>query len=268
MKKRLEMLIAVSLLFMFLSSKAMSSQLQIPTAKSPYIASSALTQSNSASYGPEKVFDYNDSTAWCENAEGVGVGEWVAIYLGEGEKIGRFNGLDVVIYTGYRKDKSIYGKNGKPTKMKIELFNGRNAVASLVSGPSDIYKLLKTSANYKGGVWIKITILNAISGSKYKDTCISEIKTNFKNANPFKAREAARKACNSYSVKQYKLCPNKNELNINILSSTSFEFMDDGTEMGENFVRYSYNDNKWKKSGESFWFSDPNALYKEGDGIE
>ncbi|HPW19044.1 MAG TPA: hypothetical protein PLP83_11805 [Candidatus Aminicenantes bacterium] len=144
---------------------------------------------NRFNYEPKNLFDNDLNTAWVEGAAGGGVGEWVEVQLEEGVYIEA-----VGIINGYTKNEAIYKANNRIRKIKLDVecsvpwpgtretkksvdldlaekqFNelNRNIQAPFISWLEDFGMGRAISK-------IRLTILEVAKGTKYDDTCISEL---------------------------------------------------------------------------------------------
>ena len=119
-------------------------------------------------YGPDNVIDGSLQTAWCEGVDGDGIGEYLMFSF---DKMYRISGM--YIYAGYHKigDSDHYTRNGRPTMLRIS-GGGRSEVISL---PDRKERFTVSFEKPFETDMIKIEILDAVSGSKYDDTLITEI---------------------------------------------------------------------------------------------
>lgn len=197
--------------------------------KNRFGCSSFLKPSKVSSYGPENICDLDQTTAWVEGLKGDGVGEWVAIYLGEIEDLKDISELEITIYPGYQKNNDTFENNSVPTRLKFEL-NLVDQVASseIMFEPKDKYELrgarkitLKTTSTQpkQGSVWLKITILKVQKGKKWDDTAISEIVCNFKNANPFNIHSIINQFQNALNNRKESQIKLMSKLNVNKIYS-------------------------------------------------
>lgn len=154
-----------------------------PTLKKA-ISSSYLQSSGGITYLAKNLMDNNLKTAWCEGVNGVGNGQWVKLFWKQKKAISA-----IEIFEGYQKSMNLYGKNGRPLKLKFEFSNGKTIIVDMEN--ERVYQNSKWSkvpyfwANYSSVVlldkkiktsYVKITVLKAKAGTKYADTCISEVK--------------------------------------------------------------------------------------------
>jgi len=131
-------------------------------------ASSTLKASSNNSYEPRFVTDWKRETAWVEGKDDDGIGEWIKL-----EKDNPIKVSGIEINNGYLKSESIYKANNRVKTIKIEFSNGESITKGLKDefGANNLIefdKPIETS-------YIKLTILDVYKGSKYNDTCISEI---------------------------------------------------------------------------------------------
>ena len=115
---------------------------------------------------PENMIDGDLSTGWCEDAGGDGIGETVYLYFDKQYKV---TGMD--IYPGYHKSQDLFEKNGVPVKIKI---TGDHAETFTLNDEMKSQKL--TFSEPMLTEKLTIEILKVRSGSKYKDTLITDIK--------------------------------------------------------------------------------------------
>ena len=211
----------IFLILIISSSFIKAQEIIVPVSeKNRFACSSFLKPSKVSSYGPENISDFDQTTAWVEGVKGDGVGEWVAIYLGEVEDLKDISELEITIYPGYQKNNDTFENNSVPTSLKFELNVIDQVVSSeIMNEPKDKYELrgarkitLNTTSTQpkQGSLWLKITILKVQKGKKWDDTAISEIICNFKNANPFNIHSIIYQFQNALN--------NRNESKIKLMS--------------------------------------------------
>ena len=120
-------------------------------------------------YKADNVLDGSGSTAWVEGTSGTGTGEFIELQTTDGALM---RVCAIEIDPGYHKSSDILNKNGWPTKIRIETGDGVTIESYCYSNETQTF-LFETAAETQS---IRITILEAQSGTKYSDTCISEIR--------------------------------------------------------------------------------------------
>ena len=118
-------------------------------------------------YYATNVLDGRLDTAWVEGVNGLGINEWIQLETVDGSKM-ELSAIGFAL--GYQKSEDILAKNGWPTEVLIECEGGYRQTVRFWSY-TDLAVIcpgIRTS-------WVKITILNALEGTKYSDICISEI---------------------------------------------------------------------------------------------
>ncbi len=131
-------------------------------------ASSVLESSQYGDYIASNVIDNNKATAWVEGVDGDGIGEYVTLFADVNAPV---NGIKIL--NGYNKNADIFAKNNRAARVRITLSTGDIYETQLV----DSYNTY-TIVDFGGPKAIegmKIEILSVYPGSKYQDTCISEI---------------------------------------------------------------------------------------------
>lgn len=140
-----------------------STQLTIISAQ----ASSQLPEQYGYTYEAEHVLDNNTQTAWAEGVPGNGCGEWIQVNL-EREQV--VSAIEII--NGYAKSQSLYQKNARAKRVKLEFSDGSSQEIELQDGQMTSQKqsITPVSSSY-----VKITILEVYAGSKYEDLCIGHI---------------------------------------------------------------------------------------------
>lgn len=128
------------------------------------------TSSQSGNYTSTLLQDGKLDTAWAEVAKENGIGEWIKFHSSIDQDI---SGIEII--NGYSKSNSTYTENNRVKRLRVE-FSDRSSLekelkdnAMLDLQKVEFGKTVKTK-------YIKITILDVYRGSKYQDTCISEIR--------------------------------------------------------------------------------------------
>jgi len=148
-------------------------------------------------YSSSKITDNDPKTAWVEGADGQGIGEVLIIECLD-------LGKPVKIWAGYGKSAGIFTSNSRPKTIRIVIASGETrgatqngmmyenlkVIAEKVVSLNDIngyqslplpvfktetYFSIKLDGQMEYKYFLGIEILEVYPGSKYKDTCISEI---------------------------------------------------------------------------------------------
>lgn len=133
-----------------------------------FVASSALYD-DTQKYPVENIFDNNPNSAWVKGKPGDGIGEWIEVGF-EPE----FTLSQIKIINGYAKSKEIYSANNRVKKVVVNFSNGKSQEFILLDGTLG-FQALKLPKPVKVDS-LKITIKDIYQGTKYNDTCISEIQ--------------------------------------------------------------------------------------------
>ncbi|QUH29244.1 NADase-type glycan-binding domain-containing protein [Vallitalea guaymasensis] len=159
-------------------------------------STSTLPDEGEYTYAVKNLFDQDLATAWVEGKEDLGIGESIEIEFKSHTNIG-----EIAIANGYTTNNSCYKNNGKIKKLKIDIYDtddagkerciskiveldNRNVIPEIgdFTQISNLYKYYDMfdflSVFDEKRVYtnrIVLTILEAESGNKYKDVCISEI---------------------------------------------------------------------------------------------
>lgn len=127
-------------------------------------ASSTQPSKGMQTYDAKNLVDGDTSTAWCEGVKGNGEGETILLNLGSLRKV---KGIEVI--NGYAKSEKSYRENNRVQKLKLQFSNG----SSLEMNDFNTRKKFKEPINTS---FIKLTILSVERGTKYQDTCISDLR--------------------------------------------------------------------------------------------
>lgn len=116
---------------------------------------------------PENICDNDLSTAWVEGVDGQGYGETLTIYMATPATVS-----GVTIVNGYQASEHVYYVNSRPRQLDVTI-NGQFSFAI------DLEDIMgEQSFSFDKPVEaqdISFTIKDVYPGSKYEDTCISEI---------------------------------------------------------------------------------------------
>lgn len=126
-------------------------------------------------YHPTYVLDDDASTAWVEGAEGDGVGQALTVKV---STLNKARAVRLVITPGYQKSKTLFAANGTPTSLGVVVRDAQQkqtATKTLEVAPkwgSQTFDLPLTG----GLAEITLTIGAVKAGTKYRDTCISDLQ--------------------------------------------------------------------------------------------
>lgn len=125
-------------------------------------------------YNVMKIDDGNEDTVWVEGVKGPGIGEWIKMWHINWTREKKYCVVNAVwIKNGYMKNKELYYANNRVKKLRIEFSEGEQKVVELKDGVLDYQKIKLGEIKTK---WIKVVIIDVYKGSKYDDTCISELE--------------------------------------------------------------------------------------------
>lgn len=125
-------------------------------------------------YKAEYVLDGNTDTTWAEGAKGDGIGEWIMLTSDINSEV---RGIEIA--NGYTKSEETYFENNRLKKIKIEFSDNDSIIVNLKDDVHGYDTLGLQNIKFENSVItkrIKISILEVYPGSKFKDTCISEIR--------------------------------------------------------------------------------------------
>ena len=138
-------------------------------------ASSSLPSRAKLKYGAAQAQDNEVGTAWVEESEGYGVGEFLEYIITTPQPDLRITGLNIL--NGYRKSKESWHNNSRVKRLKLYV-NGK---------PYGVIEL-KDSYNYQGveigkvklkpngKTILRFEIMEVYKGRKYSDTAITQIE--------------------------------------------------------------------------------------------
>ena len=144
--------------------------LDIQTTASSYLETDFYDSKN-IYYDSEKAVDSKPRTSWIEASDGDGIDEWIKLDFGkeiEVDSIYILNGMGDI-------SGDYYYKNNRVKKMLLEYSDGKSETITL---EDDNLKEQEIKIDKKLTSYIKFSILEVYSGSKYDDTCIGSIGIN------------------------------------------------------------------------------------------
>lgn len=120
-------------------------------------------------YDAENLVDGNLETIWVEGVDGYGEGETIHIFSNEGKKyVSQIN-----IYNGFAKTDDLYKKNSRVKGLMIQFEDG-TVVYEELQDSKDVQTIYLDEIVETG--WIKLTVISTYPGTKYEDTCLTEIE--------------------------------------------------------------------------------------------
>lgn len=132
-------------------------------------------------YEPYRTVDGDYTTAWIEGRDGLGIGESLTFDFDRHDRVTKLK-----IYNGFLNTKYRYAINGKVTQLLVEFDDGtsRTVDMTVMQVPEDKIpfkeeELYPTEIVFDEPLSVsqmKLTILDAVPGSKYDDVCISEVE--------------------------------------------------------------------------------------------
>lgn len=137
-------------------------------------ATSVLPDEGNHTYGTDNLYDDDITTAYVEGVEGLGEGETVSLIFKNPCNIS-----SIYIRPGYDASKELFEKNSVPTAFTVTLYaeNGDEYIQPFEFSDAE-YGVEWGMFFYYDNIFIKrvdITIDKAQKGTKYEDTCISEV---------------------------------------------------------------------------------------------
>lgn len=121
-------------------------------------------------YAPKNVFDGKTTTAWFEGSPDDGIGEWLKVNFSKPKRLEKIG-----LIAGYPKTHKLFGQNNRIKTAMVILSNGDTQVLNLkdVKEMQHFKILSKSKTSY-----LKIVISSVYRGSRYRDTCITELEIN------------------------------------------------------------------------------------------
>lgn len=133
-----------------------------------YVEASSELQEASGTHEAGYLIDKDLSTAWVEGVSGTGVGESVTMYFTQEVTL-----TGMKIANGYFKSSDLYGKNGQIEKLLLVFEDGSSEYVTLTTDKMEEEYLEFDEAHTCNQV--TFIIMEAKVGSKYSDTCVSEL---------------------------------------------------------------------------------------------
>lgn len=123
-------------------------------------------------YHPNYIMDGDPVTTWIEGAEGEGHGEWVRIHTSKVEKA---SNLRLRLRNGYHKTPELFKKNARVKELTLRILP--EGTTQLVLLPDDMewfeVEVPMPKADFEG---VELRVDSTYAGTKYRDTCISDVE--------------------------------------------------------------------------------------------
>ncbi|WPB80233.1 hypothetical protein KYC5002_13960 [Archangium violaceum] len=137
-------------------------------------------------YHPSYVLDDDPKTAWVEGTEGDGIGESLTIPV---SALKSARAIRLVIFNGYQKSKALLNANSAPRQLTVTV-RGPGGQESAKTQLTLERKLGPQSFDIPvtGAVADVVLIIDSVHpGSKYKDTCVSDVQVFVDSEVPYNA---------------------------------------------------------------------------------
>lgn len=137
-----------------------------------YIKSSSTLLGRTKPYHVREIMDNDLKTAWVEGKPDDGVGEWVEFTFDPEIILERIS-----LINGYTRSETLYQANNRVKKIRISFDDGTYLDQELKDG--ELKPQTITLPEAKQIRTLRLTVLETYKGSKFNDTCISEIKFDY-----------------------------------------------------------------------------------------
>lgn len=133
-----------------------------------FVKSSSTLLGRTKPYHVKEIKDNDPKTAWVEGKADDGIGEWVEFTYDPPVILERIS-----VINGYMRSETLYYANNRVKKIRISFDDGTHFDQVLKDG--ELKPQIITLPEPKQAGKVRLTILETYKGSKYNDTCISEI---------------------------------------------------------------------------------------------
>ncbi len=160
----------------------------------PYKITSSSFLNNNPSYKAENLYDNSFKTAWVEGVKDYGIGEFFEYYVNnykyfkEDEFTEEFDSFiptihEIHLFNGYVKSEKTFKENSRIKKLKMYVDGKPWVILELADTtsqqifeiPEINYLKFKNRKDYKDDLILRFEILEVYKGSKYQDTCLTEL---------------------------------------------------------------------------------------------
>jgi len=148
--------------------------------RSPSASATSFLQNNwnryQENYHPSYVLDENPATAWVEGVDGYGEGQSLTVPI---SPLSSARAVRLRIWNGYQKSKDLFGKNSAPRRIRVAVLDptggevtSREAELQQAWGAQTVVVEVPPK---RGLSAVRIAIVSVHPGTKYKDTCVSDV---------------------------------------------------------------------------------------------
>jgi hypothetical protein len=139
-------------------------------------------------YHPNYVLDENPATAWVEGAEGQGEGESITLPL---SALSSARALRLRIWNGFQKSRALAARNSAPRRVTLAVLDGagvevatEEAELTRAWGPQAVVIDVPPARSVAA---VRLTVRSVYPGTRYKDTCISDVLVDVDSDVPYNA---------------------------------------------------------------------------------
>jgi hypothetical protein len=138
-----------------------------------WCASSALSPQGGNTYRPRNLVTEG---AWCEGADGHGIGEAIEVHYQPYENEGPVSFERLVIANGYDKNAASFKANSRVKQLEIRTDAGKSWVHTLEDRIGE--QVVELGGEISPTAFV-VTILDIYPGDKYQDTCLITLAADF-----------------------------------------------------------------------------------------
>jgi len=130
-------------------------------------AISSLPNDADATYSAGNLLDGLVDTVWCEGKKDAGIGDAITFTLPKSVKV-----QELRLLNGVGASEETYQKNNRVTKLKVEL----GGTVKELAVPDQYGAWQSLPLEGAQGSVLKLTVLETAAGSRFNDTCLSELQ--------------------------------------------------------------------------------------------
>lgn len=192
-------------------------------------------------YHPTYVLDDDPATAWVEGVDGDGLGQSLTVKV---SALNKARALRLVITPGYQKSKALFTANGVPTALEVvvrdaqDTQSGAKVLEVAPKWGSQTFEVPLTG----GLASVTITINAVKAGTKYRDTCISDLQLFVDSDVPYDKRVEEAKRAAMLAWKKERLAAAKYFGSLPTtypFASTSWVVKDESSELARRYTSVS-----------------------------